>query len=417
MFLGADPSSAAPPNEIVAADVHMLRFYEQVMYLKSIRLTDFRVHERTECAFAPSVNLLYGPNGAGKTNVLDAIHYACLSKGFVTSGDRYIVRRGAKHTEVEGLFMSDGGRERRVRMAYVPGEGKRMFMNGVAQERVSSMVGQLPVVACAPQDYALTSGGPDNRRRFVDNLLCQATPLYLDALLRFRRVLKQRNRYLAGMKEGGSMDNTPAILASWDEQLVTFGSRIVQARQGFTDAFADYLHQAYEAIESVAEKPTMEYHANLRLSAPAPLETIQVAYRDKLAAVFEDECRRGTTLAGPHLDDLAFRLDDMLVRRYASQGQHRTFGMALKLAMYAFLQERTGEHPILLLDDVFEHLDASRSKAFLDLLQSDRIGQTIISATARRPFDGLVPFDEGQHRALFVEDGQVRPLASAESGA
>ena len=160
------------------------------MYLKSIRLTDFRVHERTECTFAPSVNLLYGPNGAGKTNVLDAIHYACLSKGFVTSGDRYIVRRGAKHTEVEGLFVSDGGRERRVRMAYVPGEGKRMFMNGVAQERMSSMVGQLPVVACAPQDYALTSGGPDNRRRFVDNLLCQATPLYLDALLRFRRVLK-----------------------------------------------------------------------------------------------------------------------------------------------------------------------------------------------------------------------------------
>ena len=395
----------------------MLRCYEQAMYLKSIRLTDFRVHERTECTFAPSVNLLYGPNGAGKTNVLDAIHYACLSKGFVTSGDRYIVRRGAKHTEVEGLFVSDGGRERRVRMAYVPGEGKRMFMNGVAQERVSSMVGQLPVVACAPQDYALTSGGPDNRRRFVDNLLCQATPLYLDALLRFRRVLKQRNRYLAGMKEGGSMDNTPAILSSWDEQLVTFGSRIVQARQGFTDAFADYLHQAYEAIESVAEKPTMEYHANLRLSAPAPLETIQAAYRDKLAAVFEDECRRGTTLAGPHLDDLAFRLDDMLVRRYASQGQHRTFGMALKLAMYAFLQERTGERPILLLDDVFEHLDASRSKAFLDLLQSDRIGQTIISATDRRPFDGLVPFDEGQHRALFVEDGQVRPLASAESGA
>ena len=386
------------------------------MYLKSIRLTDFRVHERTECTFAPSVNLLYGPNGSGKTNVLDAIHYACLSKGFVTSGDRYIVRRGAKHTEVEGLFESDGGRDRRVRMVYVPGEGKRMFVNGVPQERVSSMVGQLPVVACAPQDYALTSGGPDNRRRFLDNLLCQATPLYLDALLRFRRVLKQRNRYLAGMKGGESID-TPAMLASWDEQLVVFGSRIVQARQGFTDAFADYLHHAYKAIESVAEKPTMEYHANLRLSAPASLETIQAVYRDKLAAVFEDECRRGTTLAGPHLDDLAFRLDDMLVRRYASQGQHRTFGMALKLAMYAFLQERTGERPILLLDDVFEHLDAFRSEAFLDLLQSDRIGQTIISATDRRRFDELVPFDEGPNRALFVEGGQVRPPASTGSGA
>ena len=291
-----------------------------------------------------------------------------------------------------------------------------MFVNGVPQERVSSMVGQLPVVACAPQDYALTSGGPDRRRRFLDNLLCQATPLYLDALLRFRRVLKQRNRYLAGMKGGGPI-GTPAILASWNEQLVIFGSQIMQARRGFTDAFAEYLDRAYKAIESVAEKPTMEYHANLRFSTPTPLETIQAVYRDKLAAVFEDECRRGTTLAGPHLDDLAFRLDDMLVRRYASQGQHRTFGMALKLAMYAFLQERTGERPILLLDDVFEHLDAFRSEAFLDLLQSDRIGQTIVSATDRRLFDKLVPFDEEQTQALFIEGGQVRALASTGPGA
>ena len=385
------------------------------MYLKSIRLTDFRVHERTECTFAPSVNLLYGPNGAGKTNILDAIHYVCLSKGFVASGDRYIVRRGAKHAEVESSFASDGGRDRRARMAYVPGEGKRMFVNGVPQERISSIVGQLPVVACAPQDYVLTSGGPDYRRRFMDNLLSQAMPLYLAALLRFRRVLKQRNRYLGDMK-GSESGVAPDALASWNEQLVRFGSRIVEARQGFTEEFAGYLDRAYQSIESVAEKPTLEYCANLCISRQATPESIQVAYRDKLDAVFEDECRRGTTLAGPHLDDLAFRLDDMLVRRYASQGQHRTFGMALKLAMYAFLQERTGERPILLLDDVFEHLDASRTEAFLDLLQSDKIGQTIISATDRRPFEGLIPFGEDRHQALFIEGGRVRMPATADSG-
>lgn len=385
------------------------------MYLKSIRLTDFRVHERTECTFAPSVNLLYGPNGAGKTNILDAIHYACLSKGFVASGDRYIVRRGAKHAEVEGSFASDGDRDRRVRMAYVPGGGKRMFVNGVPQERVSSIVGQLPVVSCAPQDYVLTSRGPEHRRRFMDNLLSQRAPLYLDALLRFRRALKQRNRYLAETKGSGSVEDA-AILSSWNEQLVLFGSQIAETRQGFTEAFAEYLDRAYRSIESVAEKPTMEYQANLRLPPSATLESIQSVYRDKLAAVFEDECRRGTTLAGPHLDDLAFRLDDMLVRRYASQGQHRTFGMALKLAMYAFLQESVGERPILLLDDVFEHLDASRTEAFLDLLQSDLIGQTIISATDRRPFEGLIPFEEDRHQALFVERGQVQEPTAVTAG-
>ena len=335
------------------------------MYLKSIRLTDFRVHERTECTFAPSVNLLYGPNGAGKTNILDAIHYACLSRGFVAAGDRYIVRRGAKHTEVEGAFVSDDERDRRVRMAYVPGEGKRMFVNKALQERMSNIVGQLPVVFCAPQDYVLTSGGPDHRRRFMDNLLSQGSSLYLDALLKFRRVLKQRNRYLADRKGFGSAETAP-VLSSWNEQLVLFGSQIVEARQHFTEVFAEYLDRAYQSIEDVAEKPTMEYQANLRVAVPATPEAIQAVYREKLAAVLEDECRRGTTLAGPHLDDLAFRLDDMLVRRYASQGQHRTFGMALKVAMYDFLQKRTGEH-----------LDASRS-----------------AATDRRPFDGLVPKGE-----------------------
>ena len=385
------------------------------MYLKSIRLTDFRVHERTECTFAPSVNLLYGPNGAGKTNILDAIHYACLSRGFVAAGDRYIVRRGAKHTEVEGAFVSDDERDRRVRMAYVPGEGKRMFVNKALQERMSNIVGQLPVVFCAPQDYVLTSGGPDHRRRFMDNLLSQGSSLYLDALLKFRRVLKQRNRYLADRKGFGSAETAP-VLSSWNEQLVLFGSQIVEARQHFTEVFAEYLDRAYQSIEDVAEKPTMEYQANLRVAVPATPEAIQAVYREKLAAVLGDECRRGTTLAGPHLDDLAFRLDDMLVRRYASQGQHRTFGMALKVAMYDFLQKRTGERPILLLDDVFEHLDASRTQAFLTLLQSDRIGQTIISATDRRPFDGLVPFEKGPHQALFVEGGKVRMPASAKSG-
>ncbi len=404
------------PNEIAVIVVHVRPYSEQTMYLKSIRLTDFRAHERTECTFVPSVNLLYGPNGAGKTNILDAIHYACLSRGFVAAGDRYIVRRGAKHTEVEGAFVSDDERDRRVRMAYVPGEGKRMFVNKVLQERMSRIVGRLPVVSCAPQDYVLTSGGPDHRRRFIDNLLSQGSSLYLDALLKFRRALKQRNRYLADMKGSESVEAARPVLSSWDEQLILFGSQIVEARQRFTEVFTGYLDRAYQSIEDVAEKPTMEYQANLRFPAPATLESIQSVYREKLTAVLKDECRRGTTLAGPHLDDLAFHLDDMLVRRYASQGQHRTFGMALKLAMYDFLQERTGERPILLLDDVFEHLDASRTEAFLDLLQSDRIGQTIISATDRRPFDGFVPFGEGRHQVLFVEGGQVHMPSSVDLG-
>lgn len=383
------------------------------MHLRSLRLTTFRAHERTTCEFAPSVNLLYGPNGAGKTNVLEAVHYACLSKGFVTTSDRYIVRKGTGHAEVEAIFARENRRDQQVRMAYVPGEGKRLFVNGAPLERISDIVGQLPVVVYSPEDHALTSGGPDQRRRFMDNLLSQAGPLYLDALLKFRRVLKQRNRLLTKLNEQKSL-NASDVLASWDQQLVEHGSRIILARARFVHEFTEFLDRAYEEIEAVAEKPTIAYDTIAAVDAAAALDDVAATYREELVESVHHERRREVTLIGPHRDELVFRLNGMLVRRYASQGQHRTFGMAMKLAKYFYLKDRTGEDPILLLDDVFDHLDGRRSRAFLELLQSDRIGQTIITATDRRPFAEHVPFDLEENRALFVENGRVSPVEAVE---
>lgn len=383
------------------------------MRLRFLRLTTFRAHERTECAFAPSVNLLYGPNGAGKTNVLEAIHYVCLSKGFVTTSDRYIVRKGAGHAEVEGVFTRPDRRDQSVRMVYVPGEGKRMFVNGAPLDRLADIVGRLPVVVYSPQDHALTSGGPDQRRRFLDNLLSQAGPLYLDALIKFRRVLRQRNRLLTKLKEQRNV-NASEVLASWDQQLIELGSRIIHARVHFVEEFKGFLDQAYEAIESVAEKPTIKYQSIASVESEMSLSDLASVYREKLIESVHHERRRELTLIGPHRDELVFRLNGMLVRRYASQGQHRTFGMAMKLAKYFYLQDRTGEAPILLLDDVFDHLDRRRSKAFLELLQSARIGQTIITATDRRPFAEFVSFDRAENRALLVEDGLVSSVRALE---
>lgn len=376
------------------------------MYLRSLRLTSFRAHEHTECAFAPSVNLLYGPNGAGKTNVLEAIHYLCLSKGFVTSSDRYVVRKGAGHTEVEGAISREDRRDVRVRMAYVPGEGKRIFVNGAPLDRISDIVGELPVVVYSPQDQALTAGGPDERRRFMDNLLSQAGPLYLDTLLKFRRVLKQRNRLLTKLKEQRALQGSD-VLASWDAELLKLGSRIIATRARFIDEFREYLDRAYEEIEAVAEKPTLEYSTIAPISATDDADAIAEVYQEKLLESAHRERRRELTLIGPHRDEMVFRLDKMLVRRYASQGQHRTFGMAMKLAKYFYLHDRTGRLPLLLLDDVFDHLDERRSHAFLQLVQSDRIGQTLITATDLRPFAKFVPFAIEENRALHVEDGKI----------
>lgn len=337
--------------------------------------------------------------------MLEAVHYLCLSKGFVASSDRYIVRKGASHVELEGYFSRNGARDLKVRLAYLPGQGKQLFVNSAPLERLSDIVGQLPVVVYSPQDHALTAGGPDERRRFIDNLLSQARPAYLDALLKFRRVLKQRNKLL-GRYQDQRNGPPPAVLEPWSEELIQLGSRIIAARAAFSEEFASFLEQAYEEIEAVAERPTLQYDTITRLDGSSE-EAVAALYRRELEAEAENESRRGLTLVGPHRDELVFRLNGMLVRRYASQGQHRTFGMAMKLAKYFYLHDRTGELPLLLLDDVFDHLDTKRSAAFLDLLQSDRVGQTLITATDRRRFAEAIPFGEEAHRSLFVEAGSV----------
>ena len=376
------------------------------MVIQSLRMTSFRAHERSSCDFGTSVNLFHGPNGAGKTNILEAIHYLCLGKSFVTSSDRFVVRKGARYTEVEGTFVRDDGRSMNVRMAYVPGEGKRLFLNRAPLDRLADVVGELPVVVFSPEDASLTAGGPEERRRFMDNLLSQARPIYLDTLLKYRRVLKQRNRLLARLSSSRGLD-ARAVLASWDHELVRLGSYLVSARMRFVEEYSRYLEHAYRDLEAVAERPTLQYVTIDGVQSSMTEEEIGQVFRERLDESAHRERRRELTLVGPHRDELVFRLDGMLVRRYASQGQHRTFGMSMKLAKYFYLYDQRQERPVLLLDDVFDQLDRSRSAAFLELLQSDRVGQSIITATDVRPFEETVDFLKNGNAAQLVKKGSI----------
>ena len=367
-------------------------------------------------AFAPKVNLIHGPNGAGKTNLLEAAHYLCLSKSFLASQDRYALRRGCPHFEVEGRFEGERRPELKVRLVYVPEEGKRLFVNGAPLERLSEVVGLLPVVVLAPDDYVLTAGGPEERRRFLNNILSQARPVYLDNVLRYRRALRQRNELLMQHRRRKSTPPT-SLLASWDAELVMLGSRVIAARHAFVQTFSAFLQEAFARIEDVAERPTLEYVTAVPLPdvpGEAGEEEIAERYWRRLERVRKQEQQRGRTLVGPHRDELVFRINDYEVRRYASQGQHRTFGMALKLAQYLYLRDRLGERPLLLLDDVFGSLDPRRTAGFLDLLQTDVVGQSLITATQRTAFDRAIPFGRAEHCALGVEAGEARTSVEAE---
>lgn len=384
------------------------------MRLKSIRLLSFRAHSDTAFELAPKVNLLYGPNGAGKTNILESIHYLCLSKSYITSQDSYVLRMGAPYFEVEGIFELEHRPEMRVRIVYVPDQGKRIHINRSPLERLSQIVGMFPVVVYSPEDYSLTAGGPDERRRFLNNVLSQARPVYLDDMLKYRRALKQRNELLAHRRHHGTGPHFRQVLESWDEELVALGSRVILARRQFISQFSDFLEQSYFRIGGTVERPSIHYVTIGKLPEDVDEAVVEQLFRERINRVRKRESELGRTLVGPHLDELVFRLDEFDVRRYASQGQHRTFGMALKLAQYIYLHERLDELPILLLDDVFGSLDPNRIKTFISLLQTDMVGQSILTSAQIGPFEGLIPFEKDEHKTIRVSGGQVMPDSAGQ---
>lgn len=377
------------------------------MLLRSLRLRNFRAHEDTRVAFAPRINLIGGPNGAGKTNLLEAIHYLCLSKSFLVGQDGCALRQQAPFFELEGLFTGTHRPELGVRLVYVPGEGKRIFFNGAPLERLADLIGTLPVVVLSPADQALTGGPPEERRRFLDNLLSQAYPAYLQDLLQYRRALRQRNELLARLRRYPASVQ-PSLLISWQEELVTLGSRLIQRRLHFVQEFAAFLAEAHACLGLPAEVPHIEYVTIAPLDPETDLEAIAKAFRARLHRLAPREREQGRTLAGPHRDELVLRLNGLEVRRYASQGQHRIMGLALKLAKFFYLQVRRDEMPLLLLDDVFDGLDRYRAQRILELLQhSEQIEQSFVTSARLDLLQELLTPAVAENRLFWVEAGQV----------
>ncbi|MBT8400822.1 MAG: DNA replication and repair protein RecF [Rhodothermia bacterium] len=379
------------------------------MIIEEISVKSFRSHADTTVRFSDKVNAVCGPNGAGKTNLLEAIHYLCLTKSFLTSSDTYALRQGDPYFEVRGTINMSTRSSADVRIAYVPGEGKSAFVNGAPLEKLSEIVGRFPIVVLAPDDHALTSGGPEERRRWIDNILSQAHPLYLADLLTYRRALKQRNAILRRMRGQGTPGTR--VLDSWTDKIVEIGSRIATRRAHFMDDFAPFLDRAYGTIEAVAERPHIQYQTFAPPDKRLDLGGVTEAFRERLERTSAREREQGRTLVGPHRDELVFRLDDMEVRRYASQGQHRTFAVALKVGQYFYMTDVNDEPPVFLLDDVLDNLDPSRRQAILSLLLSDKIGQSIITASDERLFDSVVDFSSHHHSLVPVHRAAPAELA------
>lgn len=372
------------------------------MHITNLQLQNFRNHAETNIDWAPRMNVIIGQNGAGKTNLIDAIHYLCMSRSFVSSSDRYVVSYDAPYFMIEGHFEGNIRSSFDVSCSYSRGEGKKIFVNESPLDRLSDLIGMVPVVVLAPGDKKLTSEGPKQRRSFIDSFISQISPRYLQDLIDFRKVRKQRNKLLQEFR--GSREVLEAYLEPWNVQLVEYGSRIVSKRTAVLNQFQDYLAQEYEVISGMRHRPHLEYQTFCEPSEDEQI--IRERYEAKLEKKEDHEIERELTLVGPHRDEIVFYLDDFELRKYGSQGQHRLFALALKLAQLLYFSEELDDLPIFLLDDVFGDLDAQRTEVLLNALIK-HAGQTFVTAAHPIPFEEYISFDGVNNQKYKVDQGQV----------
>jgi DNA replication and repair protein RecF len=373
------------------------------MHLSSLYLRNFRNHSLTSIDCGRGINFLLGNNGQGKTNVVEAISYLCLTKSFYAGSDALVLKFGEGMFEVEGTLVSDEGRPSEVRVAYLAESNEKYYMvNRHRIEPLSSVIGRFPIVVFSPEHGAVTTGGPAERRKFLDLVVSQSNPGYFQSLLDYRSVLRQRNRVLLDLKlnrAGG-----PGVLDAWDEQLVRHGCALWTKRRSFIAEFGPIVRSVYARFVDAGEEPALSYEPFATGESPGTPEGLADAFRRQLKQKESVERRFGTSLVGPHRDEIAFSIDGRELRSFASQGQHKTFIIALKLAEFIYLKSRRAETPLLLLDDVFAELDAERTARVVAAIEE--IGQAFLTSTDRRLVESWSPVRE-DCRYFMIEGGAI----------
>ena len=380
------------------------------MKLLQLHMKNFRNHRETSFSCSEKGSLFVGNNGEGKTNILEAISYLCITKSFFAANDGLVTLIGEPGFFVSGEFESDYGTKFHAAVEFVKAESKKKYsLNKQPVEQSSSVIGKFPLVVLAPDQNRITLGTPQDRRRFVDLAISQTSRSYLEDLIEYRRILRQRNQLFMERREFGVVLQNR--LAPWNESLVKTGSALIGKRKDFCKEFSFSIKKAFIDLAGTAENPEMEYRSSI-----AEGEEVSSVEREKLFAQelerrFSEECHAGFSLVGPHRDEYVFSINSLDLRKYASQGQHKTFLIALKLAEFQFLKERCKETPIFLMDDVLSELDPSRSKNLISA--TGKAGQIFLTST-ESTIVSQVSFPESQwkkHRVIqgTVQDAYIGP--------
>jgi len=353
------------------------------MILLTIHLKNFRKHFDASLKLSNKLNFIVGPNGAGKTTILESIYYLCTNRNFNTRTDNEAVKFGERFFEVEGTIM--GLTENKIKVIYSMDENKKYyFKNEKKISRPVDIIGSFPIVTLIPTDLSITKGYPGDRRKFIDSILSQASDTYLKNLLDYNKILKQRAALLFLLREKNSYQ-LKEELDAWTEKLIQTGIYLIEKRKQFIKEFKFFVEKAYFEIMEKEEKPDILY--SFLETDTIKEKNIEDNFRNLLIKKREDEIRRAVNLVGPHKDDLIFKIDKIDLKKYGSQGQHKTFQIALRFAEFFYLKQLTGKTPLFLLDDVFGKLDSKRAQKISNYLR--KIGQAFVTVTDLADFSYL----------------------------
>ena len=373
--------------------VHTHRFLHSRMILNRLSIFNYKNISSAELDFVPKLNCLVGMNGEGKTNVLDVIHFLSLAKSATTSMDSQAIMHGQELMSIQGEYEHEDGTHETIHCGLKKGQKKVLRRGKKAYRRIADHIGLIPLIMVSPADQWLIAGGSEERRHFLDIVISQYNHTYLDALVRYNKALQQRNTLL---KQEEEPDNE--LMALLEEEMARVGTYIYEERKRYVELFIPIFQSFYSLISQEQEQVSLTYSSHGERG-----DLLEVIRRDRAK-----DRAVGYSLHGTHRDDLQMMLDGFPIKREGSQGQNKTFLIALKLAQFDFLKQ-TGSHtsPLLLLDDIFDKLDATRVQQIIKLVSGDHFGQIFLTDTNREHLDHILSTTTSSYRLFQVKGGNI----------
>jgi DNA replication and repair protein RecF len=367
------------------------------MFLKQLSLINFKNYPSFEAKFSEKINCFVGNNGMGKTNLLDAIYYLSFCKSYFNAIDSQNIKHNEGFFVLQGIF-NKFDEDIEVHCGIKRNLKKVFKKNKKEYQRLSEHIGQFPLVMISPGDAELINGSSEIRRKFLDSIISQYDKVYLDKLISYSHVLKQRNALLKQFYENKSFDSE--TLEIWDEQLILHGKMIIAIREEFLKQFIPLFNRHYQYISNSKEQVTLHYENSLG----------EREFKTALLTSLPKDRILNYTTTGPHKDDLEFNINNVSLKKYASQGQQKSYLLALKLAQLEFIKEKKNTKPLLLLDDVYDKLDEERFTKLIEMVSSNEFGQIFITDTHADRMQQLFNEKQIDHKVFLVADGTANEI-------